>query len=315
MAKSKWAAKLKKGKAQWGKSKERYDEMFAGRELPEDVYVTKLQDCSFVESGDSVSIKRSFLVIEGEHKGVVVSDRLNLFHEIGAAFVRKWLRTMDVDNVEEIDIEDLEDIMVEFNNDVPVCKVRVKQGDFTNVEVLSLLDEDEVEDTGVEEPEEAGDPEDEDEQEVDLDEMDEEALRELITDQEIDPIEDLGFKSKLKFKKASEDDIRAALTEYLTDDGEENEDEEETDTEEDDELLEELKMFCGVQDIEIEDDDDIDSLKGKIEENAPYKEEDLDDEEKELLEKIELTDCIKEPVARKKAGKKPTVKRNKTSKK
>lgn len=305
---SKWAAKLKKGKSQWAKSEERYNEMFAGRDLPEDVYVAKLQEASFVDSkaqdgSETVSIKRSFAVIEGEHRGVVVSDRLNLFHETGAAFVRKWLRTMDVENVDDLEIEDLEDVLAEFNSENPICKIRVKQGDFTNVEVLSLVGEDEVEGSAGEgeEGEEGTEDGDDEGEEIDLDAMDEEALRALIADQEIDPIENLGFASKLKYKKASETDLRDALTEYFTEggseEGEESEAGEGTEGVEDDELLEEAKLFCGTQDIALEDDDDLDTIKEKIEAESPYKEKDLDEDEKALLGKLGLESCIKKAAA------------------
>lgn len=320
---SKWGSKLKKGNKQWKKAEKRYNERFAGSQIPEDVYVFQVSlDLDENKEGD-VLLKRSFTVIEGEHKGVTCSDQFNLFSEWGGAFAKKFFVTMGYEFEE---LSEIEEIMVEINEDEPYVKARVKQGDYTNVEVLSVLDADDVEDEGGNDDDQNDDGEDEasnddgegtgddnsgdddDGEELDLDELDKDAMLELIEEEEID-IKELGFKTKVKLKKASEEDLRAALEEYFGGDDEG----EGEDSEEDDELLQEAKIFCQTQDVTIDEDADLDDVKEAIGKNK-YKKADLDEEEIELLEKLELTDCIIKAKTKPKTGKKKSgkvIKKNK----
>lgn len=163
------------------------------------------------------------------------------------------------------------------------------------------------EDEGSEEKSEEGSeegPEDEDDA-PDFDEMDEEELRDFIEEKEIDP-QDLGFKTKAKFKKADEDALREALTEWAEENDGGDSEEEEGGDDEDEDLLKEAKVFCETWEVEVDDDADLDDVKtairGDEDEENTYPEKELDEDEVTLLEKLGLDDLIERK--RKKGGKK-----------
>lgn len=298
MKKSKWNALLAKGKTQWKSVKSRYQERFAGSQVPSGVYVMKFQEGIFSEKNGIAFLERKFIILEGEHKGVVVSDRWNLFNEWQGAFAIKWLNVMDYEVKE---ITELEDIIAELNEKNPVVKGRVKQSDFTNIEVLSVLDEDEVDDAETETETESGTESEAAEDEVDLDKLDKDQLIKLVIEQEIDPIQDLKFKNKIKYKRASEEDIRKALEVYsaaMETSSTNIDTDTDTNAESEDDLLEEAKLFCATQDIDVESDYDLEDVTDLISEEI-FKEKDLDDDDKELLGKLNLTKCIEVKKARK----------------
>lgn len=344
-AESKWEAKLRKMKSGWANSKQSYKEMFGASDIPEDVYVAKLQDTELTESNaGKLRIKREHVILEGDHKGVVVRDGLNLENEYGPVFCRRWFALLGVDIPEEP--EELEEVLGEVKDAAPVCKIRVRHsGDFTNVDVISVVDEDggsgeggEGEDVDLDsldktelralvkendldiadwrkmdedtlrdtirgvlseedvESESEGEGEGEEDAEgIDLDALDKAGLLEVIIDNEIDP-KDLGFKNKSLMKKATEDKLRSALTEYMGAEGEGKEDESEGKSDVDDELLEQAKVFCGTWDVEVAEDADLDGIKTAMAE-CKFPEKELDEDEIVLLGALELTDCIQKPVA------------------
>lgn len=201
-AKSKWGARLSKMKSGWASSEQQYKEMFGASDLPEDTYIAKLQDCELSESNaGNIRVKREHVIMEGEHKGVVVRDGLNLENEYGLVFCRRWLAMLGVDIPENP--EELETLLAEVKEAAPVCKIRVRHsGDFTNVDVISVLDEDEEELSSgeAEGGEESG-------AEIDLDGMDKNELRTLVkeNDLEIDG-----------WRKMDEDTLREAIREQIS---------------------------------------------------------------------------------------------------
>lgn len=366
MAKSKWNARLKKAATAWKDSKEAYNSQFAADNLPEDTYVMKLQDATFKETGKdhNLTILVEYVILEGEHKGVVVSSFFNLESEWGPVFARKWFGMMEtyavINEVPE-EAEDLEETIADIKAAEPVCKVRFSRNSqgYKNVDVISIIvdgeegseegseeggeegidleamdkaelrqlikDNDleidgwrkmneeqlreaigEVLGDGEESGEEAGEEgsEEGEEESVDLDELDKDGLLALIDENEIDPA-DLGFKNKLLMKKASEDKIRKALEEYMAENG--GEEGGEGGSDEDDELLEQARIFCGTWDVNIADDADLDDVKEAMK-VCEFPEKELDEEEVALLEKLELTDCIKKPAAKKAVAKKAAAK-------
>lgn len=216
--KSKWGARLSKMKSGWLSSEQQYKEMFGAADIPEDVYVAKLQDCELTESSSGkLRIKREHVIMEGEHKGVPIRDGLNLENELGLVFCRRWLNMIGADVPENP--EELETLLAEIKEAAPVCKIRVRHsGDFTNVDVISVVgDADGGEEGSGEEGE--GD-------EIDLDSMDKDELRALVkeNDLEIDG-----------WRKMDEDTLREAIREAISDDegkdSEEGESEEESEEE------------------------------------------------------------------------------------
>lgn len=207
--KSKWGARLSKMKSGWLSSEQQYKEMFGASDIPEDVYVAKLQDCELTESNSGkLRIKREHVIMEGEHKGVSVRDGLNLENELGLVFCRRWLNMIGAEVPENP--EELETLLAEIKEAAPVCKIRVRHsGDFTNVDVLSVVDD---ADDGEEGSGEEGEGD-----EIDLDSMDKDELRALVkeNDLEIDG-----------WRKMDEDTLREAIREAISDSEEESSEEE-----------------------------------------------------------------------------------------
>ena len=200
-AKSKWGARLSKMQSGWASSEQQYKEMFGASDLPEDTYVAKLQDCELTESNaGNLRIKREHVIMEGDHKGVVVRDGLNLESEYGPVFCRRWLAMLGADVPENP--EELETVLTDVREAAPTCKIRVRHsGEFTNVDVISVLGEDEEESSGgeAEGGEESG-------AEIDLDGMDKDELRALVkeNDLEIDG-----------WRKMDEDTLREAIRKQI----------------------------------------------------------------------------------------------------
>jgi len=208
---SKWGGKLKSMQSGWKQSSSQYDSMFGASDIPEDVYVLKLQECKLGESdGGGIYVRREHVVLEGDHKGVVIGDVLMLSTETGPVYVRRWLKMLEIEIPENL--EDLEELLAELKDAAPVVKARVTQSSsndgrqFTNVRILSVLGDDgeELEEEG------AG-------AELDLDGMTLKELRTFVKENELE-IE--------KYLKLGEEDLRAAITELISEDTEGEEGEE-----------------------------------------------------------------------------------------
>ena len=216
---SKWGGKLKGMQSGWKQSSAQYDSMFGASDIPEDVYVMRLQDCKLGESdGGGVYVKREHVIVEGEHKGIVVGDVMMLSTETGPVFVRRWLAMMEVEVPD--DIAELEDLFNELKEAAPVVKARVSHSvnndgrQFTNVRIISVLGDDE-----------AGEEEEEGE-EIDLDAMTLKELRAFVKENELE-IE--------KYLKLSEDKLRSAIEEAMSEEESEEGAEEEGAEEEEEE--------------------------------------------------------------------------------
>ena len=343
---SKWGSKLKKSVKGWEESRQEYDQMFGGSDIPEDVYIMQLSSCKLGESDAHTYIRREHVIMEGEHKGVKIGDNMMLTTSKGPLFVRRWLKMLGVEPPKKVEF--LEDTLVQLQDEAPIIKGRVShstsgEAEYTNVKVISVMGENEDdseeevelddmnlkelrafvkendleiekylklseddlreaienemgsdEESEEEESEEeesevdsdADDSGDEDADVIDFEEMDKDDLLEFIKDNEIDPA-DLGFKNKVKMKKASEDDLREAVQKHVSESEEESEEESD-----DDELLESAKLFCGTWDIDLEDESDLDDAKKAISE-CEFPEDELDADEIETLNKLGLQKTIK----------------------
>jgi len=201
--KSKWGSKLKKIKSGWADSEQSYKEMFGAADLPEDVYVIKLQTCELTESsGGNLRIKRSHVIIEGEFKGVMISDGLNLEGETkngthASVFVRRWLEMLDVDVPD--DPSELEGILDEIQELNPIVKARISHsGSFTNVNLVSVIDD--SDDAG-----EGGEGGDDGELTLEiLEGMDKDEMRTLVKENDLDIA---------KYRTLDEDSLRSAIAE------------------------------------------------------------------------------------------------------
>lgn len=340
MAVSKWAKKLSGMKTAWKASEDTYKETFGAADIPEDTYVAQLQEAMLDEDKkQNVVIRREHIITEGEHKGVVVRDRMNLSNDMGLVFVRRWLQMLGVDIPE--DSAELETLVSEIKKAAPVCKVRIRHsGDFTNVDVISVEDGADATATS-------------DDSGVDLDALDKDGLRKLVVDNDL---EIPGYR------KMSEDELRAAITEKIGGDSAPAETPAADDSadagidldamdkaemlklvvdnelkpadlgfanelkmkgaKEDalraaltkyltesadapsgaeavDETLQAARIFCGTWDVAIEADADLDDIKTALK-KCRFPSKELDESEKALLVTIEMTECIQEEQAAKK---------------
>jgi len=189
---SKFASKLKKMQGGWDESAEQYDKVFGARDLPEDTFLFKLQEACLAEKDDKVSVKREHVVIEGEHKGVVVPDSFSLDSEWGRIFARRWIKMMDKDVPKKL--ADLPALLKEIKEDAPIVKGKVTHsGGFTNVDVISVIEDDGDREEGGSAGEDGT---------VDLDDMDKKELRKYVKENDLD-IDG--------YRKMDEEDLRDAI--------------------------------------------------------------------------------------------------------
>lgn len=296
MAKSAYAQYLKQAKQNWKNIKEEAKSELGNTNVPAGTYVAKLVGLELVEIREKCYLSRKFLIIEGGHKGAYIKDLLNFTHEIGGKITYKFLVMSGVD--EEFDIEDIEEIIPELMKECFKYKIKLTYyNDYPNILTLSLLDEndsdeDEDEDKEIEsdheeeeEEEDEEDEEEEDEDEEDLSKYSKQELLEVVKQNNL-TFEDLGYKNKLSMKKASKDNLLKKLESIIAD----NDDDEE-DIGDDNDDIDELKEFCGTQDIEFSGEDSKESLLKKIKAEK-YEEDDLDEPEKDVLKKYNLEKLI-----------------------
>ncbi len=269
---SKFRARLKKMNDTWQESKKQAKEMFT--KVDQGVYLAQLQSMEMSESSTgNLQIKRQHLITEGgDFEGVTIYDNLQLeASDLSMAFVRREIDAYGYECPE--DIGDIEDIITGIAKAAPEVKINVTHsGDFTNVRVMEVTEEG----TGGYTP-------------ADIKAMGRNALAEVITNEELKDIDtdDLSLSelrtaildglglSETKKKEVEEEEETSAGEEVLSDN------------------LEGLKDFCNAQDIEVDDDDDEDSLKEKIDE-LEYPVADHTEEEVELLKNVGMEGCIKQ---------------------
>jgi len=268
---SEYQKQLASMKKTWKSSKKVYDTMFAGAKVPEGVYIAQVQKCALKESKSSgnLMIARQHLILEGEYKGTMLFDNMQLETEYGPVFARKWIETVGYETPE--DIEELPELLEAIASEGPVCKVAVKHsGDFVNVNVSEMLDSGILDELGISttvDPDEEDSTSDEGD---DGDDDDDDGSAEQEEDVEVVEEEKPKAKAKAKAKaKPKAKSKKESLSEK------------------------DLKEFCVSQDIDFEDSDDFDTLKELISEFT-YNRSELDAKEVKLLEALGLGDDIED---------------------
>jgi hypothetical protein len=209
-----------------------------------------------VSKNKRVQVVITWKFLNGAYKGKEKLDFEGLVED-HLPYLLKKLDAMGYDTSELEDLEsELKDILDDIKKSKPKCKVRLKtKGEFQNVYVDGLLDEEEEDEDGEEEEEESDeeekpkkskkkskkdDDEDEDEEESDDDESDDEddessddEDEEESDDEEEDEDEEEEKPKKKKGKKSKDDD---------EDEDEEEEDEED---EEEEEVEDEVDVVVG----------------------------------------------------------------------
>ena len=82
---SKWASKFKKGKKQWKDVQKNYNDRFAGSTIEDGVYIGRIKKYETIENNDKLRISRKFVILEGDAKGIVVSDSIDPMHKVGGS--------------------------------------------------------------------------------------------------------------------------------------------------------------------------------------------------------------------------------------
>lgn len=190
-------------------------------------------------SAGNMQAVTSWKFLEGEYRGKTKKAFQRLVNEDGWTYFLRDLRAMGFDIAQIDDFEaDIPNIMKEVEKEKPVCRIKlVTNGDFQNVRINRLLDEDEVEDAESAEEEddeeEDGDESEEesDDEEEESDDDDEEEDAEEEDEEEDEPKKKKGKAAK---KKAAEEDEEEDEDEE-SDEEEESDDEEEDDEESEDE--------------------------------------------------------------------------------
>ena len=121
---------------------------FSGEKVPEGKYEMKLFPIKFNEKEKDgvvkVSLQRSFTVLSGENQGMTQMDFMQLGHKVGLSFAMRFISVMGY----EIPDSPAEwpEIIESINSEEPLVIAEVvHSGDFVNVRVLELLEDDENE--------------------------------------------------------------------------------------------------------------------------------------------------------------------------
>lgn len=294
------AKKKKKGKMsdfekRLAKGQEAYEKSKAGLPtVPPGTYHMKLQEAEVVESKSSkkLQVVRVYQVMEGEHEGETVRDYLQLETEKAGFFTARWIENMGYEAPEKM--SGIPEVVAAIAADMPdfMAKVTLSAGGFTNVNFVELLEGGEVVTDDVEEEDE---DEDEDEGDEDESEDEDEEEEEDASDEDEDEKED------------EEDE-----------DEDEEEEEEEDDEDEDEKQKSDLLTFCQAQDLEVDEDADVETIKAAINQYA-WAKDDLTNDEAKLIKTIggKFAEPKKEKkkAAAKKKGKAKKAKGKKKSKK
>ena len=224
---SKFVDRLNGMKENWDQSENQYNSMFGGVKIPAGDYIARVQMVKLAEAKSSgkLMIKREHMIAEGAHTGSVVYDNMMLETPMGMSFVRKWFENMGYESPN--DPSEIEDILVSINEEAALVKIAVKHsGDFTNVAVIEVIEEEDG--SNSKEPE----PEPEEKKET--------------------------KKSQKSSKKTKKTKNKKAKSAPEPEPEEENPDEAA--------LIKEMFIFCKAQDIETEESDDVEQLGERIRE-------------------------------------------------
>lgn len=134
--------KLAKMQDAWKESEQQYKTTFGGEKIPEGQYIARVQKAALREAKTSgkIMIGREHVIMEGDLKGSVVFDNMQLETPLGLAFTRRWIERMGYVSPDEVN--GLLDVCNDITEKAPTVKIAVKHsGDFVNVDVLEVLED------------------------------------------------------------------------------------------------------------------------------------------------------------------------------
>lgn len=175
---------------------------FSGEKVPEGKYELRLSGIKLKEKkldggGYNISMQRTFTVLSGENEGMSQTDFIGMSSEGGLAVAMGFVETMGYDIPEGP--EDWPEIVEELQEEAPAVMGEVTHsGDFVNIRVTEVLDDEDIDD--------GEEPEDEDELREELEEMSRKELKAYIAEEELD----ITVK-----KKWTEEDIIDAIVEEI----------------------------------------------------------------------------------------------------
>lgn len=132
---------LGKLQGSWDASQAAYDTMFGGLKVPASEYNAKLSHCNLKISGNgNPMINREFTILDGEHVGAKVFDRIMLGTEMGPVFTRRFIDQCGYNQPKAT--KDLEKLISDIDKEGLEFQIKVvHNGDFVNVTILKPLSE------------------------------------------------------------------------------------------------------------------------------------------------------------------------------
>lgn len=238
--------RLKAATKDWKGAKERAEEGSLASEFDDGKYLAKCIGAEFQESGSGrLQVDFKWKIIEGpsdDAVGKIKHDYQGCENEQNLEYLGRRIVAFGYDLPESL--EDIEDILAEIVKEKPLCKIRLRtKGDFQNVYMDKVVEDEEDEDTEDDEDTDDADAAD------DSDSEDEESEDEA-EDEEEEP-EPEPVKKKKKAAPSPEPEPPAkkkkkAAPEPEPEEDEDEEDEEETDEEDEDEESVELSVGMAV---------------------------------------------------------------------
>lgn len=279
-------------------AKAQYDQRFGGIRIDEGEYPSTLQRCelSVRRSDDATCVSVEYLLTGGAFKGFIAFDQMNLDNEWGRIFA---IRFVEVSGYEFPDQEDpqfskkLINTLKAIAKEAANYKIEIRHnGDFLNVIPKELItetatDEDEGNSGGATKkgvkPKESSTSSTE---YPNFCEMERKELKKYIRENGLD----IRVTAKLE-----DEQVRDAIREKLGISKEEEPAEKKpAGAPSDDELKVQLLALCKSQKIkEVKRDQSLDDMID-ITEGYEFKRDELEDDEIELLEMLQLGDCIKD---------------------
>ena len=203
--------KLAGMKTQWKKSREEAEKGFSGNTVPAGIYLMKISESNVGENTKGgINWFLKIVVLEGEHKGDIISTMFNLSHEVGQQFTCNFISAMGYEVPDDID--DVPEIAKTFQEEEITFRGQLKynKDGYAGIRVLEVFEADAETSTT-----------NGDEQVAETEEA--EAVEEVEAEAEADPVDEmktelLAFCAANGIEEVTDDltidEIKAVLSEY-----------------------------------------------------------------------------------------------------
>ena len=133
--------KLAGMKTQWKKSREEAEKGFSGNTVPAGIYLMKISESNVGENTKGgINWFLKIVVLEGEHKGDIISTMFNLSHEVGQQFTCNFISAMGYEVPDDID--DVPEIAKTFEEEEITFRGQLKynKDGYAGIRVLEVLE-------------------------------------------------------------------------------------------------------------------------------------------------------------------------------